>query len=143
ISESFVTKKDDYNFLVCDNTNIVNTINYIVTKAILKGYTDKDIQILAPIYKSINGIDNLNRNLQQIFNPKSPAKNEIKLSDVTYRVGDKVLQLVNDTDANLSNGDIGYIIDIISSEKSKSKKDELIIDFDDNIVTVTKDKLTN
>ena len=143
ISESFITKKDDYNFLVCDNTNIVNTINYIVTKAILKGYTDKDIQILAPIYKSINGIDNLNRNLQQIFNPKSPTKNEIKLSDVTYRVGDKVLQLVNDPDANLSNGDIGYIIDIISSEKSKSKKDELIIDFDDNIVTITKDKLTN
>ena len=58
-------------------------------------------------------------------------------------MGDKVLQLINDTDANLSNGDIGYIIDIVSGEKSKSKKDELIIDFDDNIVTITRDKLIN
>ena len=81
--------------------------------------------------------------MQQIFNPSDPLKNEIKLSYVTYRVGDKVLQLVNDTELNLSNGDIGYIIDIISSQKSSSKKDEVVIDFDDNIVTYTRDKYIN
>ena len=143
ISEAFLNKKDDYNFITCDNNNVIATVNYIVTKALIKGYTDRDIQILAPIYKSVNGIDNLNRNLQQIFNPPDPLKNEIQLSDVTYRVGDKVLQLVNDTELNLSNGDIGYIIDIISSQKSISKKDEVVIDFDDNIVTYTRDKFIN
>lgn len=143
ISEAFLNKKDDYNFITCDNNNVIATVNYIVTKALIKGYTDRDIQILAPIYKSVNGIDNLNRNLQQIFNPSDPLKNEIQLSDVTYRVGDKVLQLVNDTELNLSNGDIGYIIDIISSQKSSSKKDEVVIDFDDNIVTYTRDKFIN
>ena len=143
ISESFMVKKDDYNFITCSNQEVIPTINYIVEKALKKGYTDKDIQILAPMYKSINGIDNLNRYLQQIFNPKSPNKNELVLSDVTYRTGDKILQLANDTEAGLSNGDIGYITDIISSKKSRDKKDEIIVDYDGNHVTYTKDKFLN
>ena len=143
LEDEFINKRDDYNFLMCDNEAVIPTVNYIVEKAIEKGYTDREIQILAPIYKSINGIDNLNKNLQRIFNPVSPSKNELKLSDIVYRVGDKILQLVNDTEANLSNGDIGYIIDIISSKKSESKKDEVIIDFDGNVVTYTRDKFIN
>ena len=122
ISESFMMKKDDYNFIACNNTEVIPTIDYIVEKAIKKGYTDREIQILAPMYKSINGIDNLNRSLQRIFNPPSPDKNELALADVIYRTGDKILQLVNDPEVNLSNGDIGYITDIISNKKSLSKK---------------------
>ena len=143
INESFINKKDDYNFLICDNEAIIPSVNYIVEKAIDKGYTDKDIQVLAPIYKSINGIDNLNCNLQRIFNPPNSNKNELKLSDVIYREGDKILQLANDTEANLSNGDIGYIINITNHTKSTSKKDEITIDFDGNIVTYTRDKFIN
>lgn len=143
ISESFMMKKDDYNFITCDNTEVIPTIDCIVEKALKKGYTDKDIQILAPMYKSINGIDNLNRSLQRIFNPPSVSKNELVLSDVTYRVGDKVLQLVNDTEVSLSNGDIGYITDIISNKKSASKKNEIIVDYDGNSVTYTPDKFIN
>ena len=143
IRESFMMKKDDYNFITCDNTEVIPTIDCIVEKALKKGYTDKDIQILAPMYKSINGIDNLNRSLQRIFNPPSVSKNELVLSDVTYRVGDKVLQLVNDTEVSLSNGDIGYITDIISNKKSASKKNEIIVDYDGNSVTYTPDKFIN
>ena len=143
ISESFMLKKDDYNFIECDNTNVIPTINYIVSKAIEKDYTDKDIQILAPMYKSINGIDNLNINLQRIFNPPSPKKNELVLGEITYRVGDKVLQLVNDTEFNVYNGDIGYITDIVDAKKSISKKREIIVDYDGNIVNYTPDKYIN
>ncbi len=143
IDEHFINKKDDYNFILCDNTNIIPSINFIIKKALDKGYTDKEIQVLAPIYKSINGIDNLNRNLQQIFNPKSPDKNELELSDVIYRKGDKVLQLANDPDLNLSNGDIGYILDITKKDKTSSKKDEILIDFDGNKVVYTKEKFIN
>ena len=143
INESFINKKDDYNFLMCDSEALIPSINYIVEKALEKGYTDKELQVLAPIYKSINGIDNLNRNLQRIFNPPAPNKNELKLSDVIYRTGDKILQLANDTEANLSNGDIGYIIDITNHTKSTSKKDEMTIDFDGNVVTYTRDKFMN
>ena len=143
ISESFMLKKDDYNFLTCDNTEVIPMIEYIIEKAINKGYTEKEIQVLAPIYKSINGIDNLNRSLQRIFNPPKPLKNELSVNDVTYRVGDKVLQLINDTELGLSNGDIGYITDIISNTKSQSKKNEIIIDFDGNTVTYTPYKFIN
>lgn len=143
ISESFMMKKDDYNFIACDNTEVIPTIDYIVEKAIKKGYTDREIQILAPMYKSINGIDNLNRSLQRIFNPPSPDKNELALADVIYRTGDKILQLVNDPEVNLSNGDIGYITDIISNKKSLSKKNEIVVDYDGNKVTYTPDKFLN
>ena len=143
LSEAFINKKDDYNFITVDNTMVIPTIMYIVENAIKKGYTDRDIQVLAPMYKSINGIDMLNKNLQGLFNPKTNDKNELVLSDIVYRVGDKVLQLVNDTEFNVYNGDLGYITDIIDAKKSASKKLELIVDFDGNRVIYTRDKLIN
>ena len=143
ISDSFLMKKDDYNFINCSNDEVMLYIEQIVLKAINKGYTDKDIQILAPMYKSLNGIDNLNKLLQRIFNKEDPSKNELVFSDIVYRVGDKVLQLVNDPDNNVYNGDIGYISAIINSKRSVSKKNEIWVDFDGNIVTYTPDKYIN
>lgn len=57
------------------------------------------------MYKSLNGIDNLNIMLQELFNPSSKNKKEIKIRNVTFRECDKVLQLVNDPDNNVYNGD--------------------------------------
>ena len=138
LNEYFTNKKDDYNFIICDNDVVINNINEIVNKAISRGYDDKTIQILAPMYKSINGIDNLNKSLQEIFNPSSPEKNEIIMSEVIYREGDKVLQLVNDPDNNVFNGDIGYIVSI-----NNRKTTEVIIDYDGNYVTYPRDKFNN
>ena len=138
LNEYFTNKKEDYNFIICDNDVVINNINEIVNKAISKGYDDKTIQVLAPMYKSINGIDNLNKSLQEIFNPFSPEKNEIIMSDVIYREGDKVLQLVNDPDNNVFNGDIGYIVSI-----NNRKTTEVIIDYDGNYVTYPRDKFNN
>lgn len=143
LSDNFMVKKGDYSFIVSDNAKVIPNILYIVSTAMGKGYTDKDIQILAPMYKSINGIDMLNKNLQKLFNPPSPEKNELILSEVVYRVGDKVLQLVNDTEFNVYNGDLGYIIDIIEAKKSASKKTEIIVDYDGNRVVYTPDKYVN
>lgn len=143
LSEHFMTKKDDYSFIVSENTKVIPTILYIVKTAMEKGYTDKEIQILAPMYKSINGIDMLNKHLQNLFNPPNVLKNELLLSDVTYRVGDKVLQLVNDTESNVYNGDLGYITDIIEAKKSTSKKNEIVVDYDGNRVIYTPDKFIN
>lgn len=137
ISENFLSKYDDYNFITCQNEEILSVIEDIVKKALSKGYTEKDIQVLAPIYKTTNGIDSLNKMLQNIINPKSPKKNEIISGETIYREGDKILQLVNDSDNGVSNGDIGYIESIISSAKSKSKKNELAINFDGTRVTYT------
>ena len=137
ITDTFMLKYDDYNFITCSNDDINRVIKDIVIKAIDKGYSEKDIQVLAPIYKTINGIDALNKTLQEIMNPKSPKKNEITSGEIIYREGDKILQLVNDSDNFISNGDIGYIESIIPSSKTKSKKNEIIINFDGTRVTYT------
>ena len=142
ISEDLFIKKEDYLFLNGDNDNTLNIVKEVVAKAIKKGLTDRDIQILAPMYKSVNGIDNLNIMLQELFNPPSENKKEINLKDVTYREYDKVLQLVNDPDNNVYNGDIGYIEEIIIS-KEKKITNQININYDGNIVEYTPDKFIN
>ena len=101
-----------------------------------------DIQVLAPMYKSINGIDSLNIMLQELFNPKAKNKKEIVFKDVVYREYDKVLQLVNDPDNNVYNGDIGYIEEIIVSD-GKKIPNQININYDGNIVEYTPDKFIN
>lgn len=120
-----LNKKDDFNFIESDNQNIKFYIKELVSKAIERGYDSKDIEVLAPMYKGENGIDNLNKILQDVFN-RDVGQPSIKYGDVIYRVNDKVLKLENDPDNNVFNGDIGYIKDINNKE--------LVIDFDGNIV---------
>ena len=142
ISEDLFIKKDDYLFINSDNDNTLSYIKEVVTKAIKKGYSDMDIQVLAPMYKSINGIDSLNIMLQELFNPKAKNKKEIVFKDVIYREYDKVLQLVNDPDNNVYNGDIGYIEEIIVSD-GKKIPNQININYDGNIVEYTPDKFIN
>ena len=143
LSDEFVLRRDDYNFIMCDNDKVIPNLLYIVDNALKKGYTDREIQVLAPMYKGIYGIEALNIYLQKLFNPPHPEKNELSVGDIIYRVGDKILQLVNDTEANVYNGDLGYITDIIVALKSQSKRNEIVVSFDGNLVTYTPDKFLN
>lgn len=141
IGEEFLTKKDDYNFLQVNNDNMVESIKKVCELSINKGLTDREIQILAPMYKGINGIDNLNNQLRDLFNPPSKKKKEIRVGENIFRVGDKVLQLVNDPDKGIYNGDIGYIENIFSYDNSKALN--VNIDFDGNLVTLTASEMLN
>jgi exodeoxyribonuclease V alpha subunit len=69
----------------------------------------RDIQVLAPIYRGPAGVMALNERLQEKLNPAAPNKPERKLSGVTFRAGDKVMQTRNNYDKNVYNGDIGFI----------------------------------
>ena len=142
ISEDLFIKKDDYLYINSDNDNTSSYIKEIVKKALKKGYTDREVQVLAPMYKSLNGIDNLNIILQELFNPKADSKREIKVGDIIFREYDKVLQLVNDPDNNVYNGDIGYIEEIIIS-KEKKIVNQININYDGTIVNYTPDKFIN
>ena len=88
---------------------------------------------MAPMYAGVNGIDNINKILQDVFNPSEINKKEIKYGDIIYRENDKVLQLVNDPDNNVFNGDIGVIKSI--NYKGKSSTPEITIDYYGNLVT--------
>ena len=81
----------------------------IVEEAIGRGYTLSDIQVLSPMYSGNAGIDVLNNALQQEFNPPSLFRKEIKAGYTVFREGDKVLQLKNQPDDDVYNGDIGVV----------------------------------
>ncbi len=142
LSSEFTKQTDDYNFLHASGLTIKEMIRKICVMSREKGLTEEDIQVLAPMYRGENGIDNLNILLQDIFNPKSEDKKESKVGDITYRVHDKVLQLVNDPDNNIFNGDIGYISSI-STVMSPKKKEVFTIDFDGNEVVYSREDLIN
>jgi exodeoxyribonuclease V alpha subunit len=114
-----------------------------VKNAKKKGYTAKDIQVLAPMYRGPAGIDHLNKLLQEIFNPNSDGKRrELTYGDVVYRVGDKVLQLVNQPESGVYNGDIGEVISILYAKENTEKQDMVIVSFDGIEVTYTKQDLS-
>ena len=139
LSNDFLSQKDDYNFLSVEGKYIKEMIRKICLMSKEKGLNEEDIQILAPMYKGENGIDNLNIILQELFNPKQKEKAEIKYGDIIYREQDKVLQLQNNPDNNVFNGDIGYIRKIIP--KTNKTKDLIIIDFEGIKVEYTKEEL--
>ena len=134
LSETFIDKKSDYQFLECDTVNIKQSLENICKQLIEKKYNYKKFQIMAPMYAGIVGIDSLNKTLQEVFNPKDKSKTEIESGDIIFRENDKILQLVNMPDDNVFNGDIGIIEKIIPSSQSESKKNEIYVDYDGNIV---------
>ena len=130
VTEEFLDTKDDYTFLKCSKESIVKNLKDLSFKLVNKGYNYKSVQILAPMYVGINGIDNLNKELQDIYNPSDITKKEIKIGDIIYRENDKILQLVNNPDENVFNGDIGTIIKILNETESESKKIEIYVQYD-------------
>lgn len=132
-----VPNGDDFSFINCDNLNIKNIIIKLLDKMKDKNIDINSVQVLAPMYKGENGIDNLNILLQEYFNPIVRDSDELRIGPITYRVGDKMLNLVNDVDNNIFNGDIGYICEI----DAKSKKNVLSIDYDGNIVEYKREDL--
>lgn len=140
LSSDFVTQKDDYNFLPAKGSMIKEMIRKICSICITKGLDEQSIQILAPMYKGENGIDNLNKVLQSLFNPSSEEKKEIKVGEVVYRVNDKILQLTNMPENNVYNGDIGYLKEIKTVLEPR-KKEVFVIDFDGNKVEYNREDL--
>lgn len=92
----------------------------------------KDIQVLAPQRKGVIGINNLNSKLQDALN-KSPVC--IKTELYEYRLNDKVMQIKNNYDKDVFNGDIGYV------ENYDEANERLIVNFDGNHVSYLKQEL--
>lgn len=132
--DNFLQPHDDYQFLKCNSDSIKSNLCHIAKQIIDKGYNYKNFQIMAPTYLGLNGIDILNKTLQDVFNPNDGSKKEYKSGNITYRENDKVLELVNMPDDNVFNGDIGIIEEIIPATISESKREEMYINFDGNII---------
>lgn len=135
LPQDFTVNQKDRSFFPSDVYHIENYVRQIVTKAKAKGFSPQDIQLLAPMYRGAAGIDALNKMMQEIFNPNDGSKKEVKWNESVYRIGDKVLHLVNTPELNVFNGDMGEIVGIILAKDSEDKVDELVIQFDNNEVS--------
>jgi exodeoxyribonuclease V alpha subunit len=73
------------------------------------GFPPKDVQVIAPLHRGAAGVSHLNDVLQERLNPPQPSHFELRRGGRVIRVGDRVLQLVNDYDKEVFNGDIGTV----------------------------------
>src|SRR5262249_12728274 len=83
----------------------------------------RDVQVLTPMNRSEFGARNLNRRLQEVLNPTQSGP-EVQRFGWTFRVGDKVIQTVNNYQKEVFNGDIGRVSAIDPEEH------ELIVDYE-------------
>ncbi len=81
----------------------------------------EDIQVLTPMHRGVAGAGNLNKKLQEALNP---GENIIIRGDRGFRINDKVMQIKNNYDKEVFNGDIGKITKINADEQA------LVISFD-------------
>jgi len=86
----------------------------------------RDIQVLTPMYRGIIGATHLNDELQKDLNPHGQP---ITLGSRTFKLGDKVMQIVNNYEKDVFNGDIGWVSKIDQEER------EIRIDFEGRSVS--------
>jgi exodeoxyribonuclease V alpha subunit len=77
----------------------------------------EDVQVITPTYQGAAGVDALNVRLQERLNPPAPGKGERRYGERIFREGDKVMQVCNDYDRQVFNGDIGRIVMINHEEQ--------------------------
>lgn len=103
--------QNDRSFVRMNDNSIIQNLIFTIKKAIDKQMNlIKDIQVLIPMYKGELGINNINKTLQEEFNPFIDL--EVVRFNNKFRVNDKVIQLVNRTEKEVMNGDIGQVISI-------------------------------
>jgi exodeoxyribonuclease V alpha subunit len=89
------------------------------------GYQADQIQVITPMHRGPLGVVELNRRLQESLNPPASRKPELSVGDHVFRQGDRVLQVVNNYDKAVYNGEIGRIIRVHADDK------QLVVGFED------------
>jgi len=122
-------EKRDFVFVPRENeAEILETVKTLVKKR----SGDKEIQVLSPVHRGSLGTVYLNRELQKLLNPGGES---IERGETLFRLGDKVMQLRNNYDKAVFNGDLGRIVRI------DREAGELQVDFDSRPVSYTMEEL--
>jgi exodeoxyribonuclease V alpha subunit len=119
------TDSDFFFMNVQESEDVLSTIVSLVAERLPKKFgldPFKDIQVLAPMKRGVIGTENLNVVLQQTLNPRNEP---VILGGRKFVVGDKVMQLKNDYQREVFNGDIGHIVEIDSAEQ------QMVVSIDD------------
>jgi len=123
-------KKEDRLFIPATDNEIIAMLERVIQNAVSKGYTASDVQVLIPMYRGHVGIDRVNQLLQKLFNPPAEEKVELENGARIFREGDKVLQLANNPDEGIMNGDVGEVISIETVPDGKNNEKQIIVKFD-------------
>ena len=94
---------------------VVDKIRYLVTKTIPDRFNldpIDDIQVLSPMRRTSTGVDNLNVLLKETLNPHTANTIELRYAGSSFRLGDKVMQIKNNYEKMVWNGDSGRIVKI-------------------------------
>lgn len=129
-SSEIFKKTKNYSFIPCQVQLVGQAIDQIVNLALKKGFAKDDIQVLGAMYHGQGGITNLNNILQDIMNPAKVDSKKIVAHDEVFRIGDRVLQLQNNPEKDIYNGQIGKVIGIDEDNKAEC----LIANFDEREV---------
>lgn len=112
-------KKSDFFYIEADNPQqMVREIKQLCKNRLPKYYNVnplRDIQVLTPMQRGEVGAANLNNVLQEELNNSVLS---IKYGGITYKINDKVMQVKNNYDKNVFNGDIGIVSNISTEDKS-------------------------
>ena len=115
----------DFYFMRCEDpeTCVKRAIEFMTTRIPRKFGMDPlaDVQVLVPMRKNVLGTDNLNVELQKALNPRGDA---IIRGGTMFRTGDRVMQLRNNYDKDVYNGDVGFVKAVNSDDRS------MIVNFD-------------
>ena len=84
-------------------------IRAVTTELPALGFGADDIQVITPMHRGPLGVVELNRRLQAMVNPRDRGRAEVRYGDRTVREGDRVLQVVNNYDKEVFNGEIGSV----------------------------------
>jgi exodeoxyribonuclease V alpha subunit len=113
--------------------NVVQMIEKVYKETIPNSYHEpEDIQVLIPMKKGPVGTIEINRMLQESLNPKTDRNNEFKVGDRVFREKDKVIQMVNNYELNVFNGDVGRVLAI------DKKKNEVHIRYGKDVIVYTR-----
>jgi exodeoxyribonuclease V alpha subunit len=107
-------------------------IQELVKERIPRLLGSPEVQLLSPMHRGLLGTVHLNRELQRLLNPVGKS---IERGGTVFRLGDRVMQLRNDYDKGIFNGDLGKIVGIDTEEG------ELEVDFDGKSVKYDVDDL--
>ncbi|MBP8128512.1 MAG: ATP-dependent RecD-like DNA helicase [Candidatus Hydrogenedentes bacterium] len=124
--------KDFFLIQRSDPAQALETVVEVVQRRLPRSFgfdPARDIQVLAPMHRGDAGVTRLNEALQQALNPNGapvPRRN--------FRAGDKVMQLRNNYELEVFNGDVGVITDVREDERALGvsfDNHEVLYDFDD------------
>jgi len=106
-----------------ESEHCAQTIVDLVSKRLPSAYgfnAATDIQVLSPIHKGVLGTQNLNALLKRALNKSDTG---VARGEVSFNIGDKVMQIRNDYDRGVFNGDIGFVRNVVDETM-------LVVDFD-------------